>query len=168
MARPVLRITRQSPKKAVLKRPVFQQLVDCIAVAKEKVGMHSDRSGTPAVTKWVVSISPPDSAEAYVIVSPVLDGREVLDSGTEKIPAPPWAKDRHIVSDSSELSDFDAPWPEHRLCYDLDRLTAAKCVGIHQKELHGVRGYLLCYYDGTERFLTVGNMKLMGYGTELP
>ena len=47
------------------------------------------------------------------------------------------------------------PWPEHRIVFDSDAITAKKIVEISQETLAGVKGYKIIFADGTNRFMRV-------------
>jgi len=112
---------------------------------------------------WVISSSPPDSREAYVVAVPVYAEESlphVPPKKSEKPAEPLKTRER------SGEAPFLPPWPEHKIRYNLDRLTASGCTAVHPEERDGARGYCLTFSGGKDRFLTVANMRLMGYTTD--
>lgn len=110
---------------------------------------------------WVITSSPPDSRDAYVTASPVYE--------EEPMPhVPPKRSERSAEAPRTRRggASFLPPWPEHKIRYDLDRLTASGCTAVHPEARDGAKGYRLTFSGGKERFLTVANMRLMGYITD--
>jgi len=129
---------------------------------REKRGKEPSAGRLPV--DWVISSSPPDSKEAYVTAVPVYAEESPL-------PVPPAKPEKRSDKPAEALrtrersgeASFLPPWPEHRIRYDLDKLTASGCTAVHPEERDGAKGYRLTFSDGKDRFLTVANMRLMGY-----
>ncbi len=125
---------------------------------REKYRKEPSPGRTPV--DWMISSSPPDSKEAYVAAAPVY-------AEESRPPVPPKKSEKPAaalkVRERAEEASFLPPWPEHRIRYNLDRLTASGCMAVHPEERDGTKGYHLTFSGGKERFLTVTNMRLLGY-----
>lgn len=148
-----------------------------------KSSFTSEEGDTPrrAIVDWLFEHSPRDSKEAYIEATPVYDESE--DSISRELP--PVVADHDyserieeadfsehidesesIVTAPRELSEDILPWPEHGLIFDYAKLRATGCVDIQRQDVHGSKCYKLTYRNGSEKILTLANMKIMGYLVE--
>lgn len=151
--------------------------------AKIKSSFVSEERDTPrrTIVDWVFEHSPRDSKEAYIDASPVYDESE--DSIFRELPPAVEERDfserieetdfsehveesEPIVTVPRELSEDIEPWPEHGLIFNYSKLRATGCVAIQRQDVHGSKCYKLTYRNGSEKILTLSNMKIMGYLVE--
>ena len=73
---------------------------------------------------------------------------------TERTRPPRPARDKtKAIAASSAASEFAAPWPEHRIEFDLAAIRAKGFVRSEQKSLGGVNGYNFYKEDGAGQFI---------------
>lgn len=123
---------------------------------------------------WKIRSSPEDEDEAYLTAEPVYSGREAIHAAptAPELPVRPHVSAVPEAAYSVELDPAPAgaisePWPEHRIRFRMDKLGAIGCTGVARDELNGTRGYRLTLAGGATRYMTVNNMKMMGYAENI-
>ena len=121
----------------------------------------------------MIEHSPSDSKEAYVSATPIYDEEKERISAIVTPESTEFGKDsaeriedcEHttVTVSPTELSEDIEPWSEHRLVFDFSKLRSTGCVDIEKENVHGNKCYKLLYKNGSERILSLMNMKTMGY-----
>ena len=127
-----------------------------------------DADDTP--TDYTISRSPATEKEAYLTATPkpapAPTPAPVRPPAPTPTPVRPPVPTPKPAPSPVRTASSASPWPEHRIRFNMDKLRATGCVEIRQAELSGTRGYTLKYSSGSERFMTVSNMKMMGYAVD--
>ena len=68
---------------------------------------------------------------------------------------------------STTVDTTSEPWEEDsEYKFDMDKITANKFVGIKRATKGSAKCYVLEKADGTTRFMTIANLKLLGYAVK--
>lgn len=144
-------------------------------IEKIKSSFGSTKTDTPkrSIVDWKIEHSPSDSKEAYVSATPIYDEEKERTSAIVIPESTEFGRDsaeriedcEHttVTASPTELSEDIEPWSEHRLVFDFSKLRSTGCVDIEKENVHGNKCYKLLYKNGSERILSLTNMKTMGY-----
>lgn len=123
------------------------------------------------ITGWEITHSDSSSNEAYLIATPIYSSSSKMDhsitghSDTAKEDLPIsgglFKKDKK----DTKGSECDIPWPDHSIIFNMDNILKAGFTKITRSELNGVKGYKVITDTGNERFLTLANLKMLGFAT---
>ena len=125
------------------------------------------------IVDWTIEHSSSDCKEAYIEATPIYDKEKdsitdfelLKDIVSDEDSIKERRKDEHtvITTHVSELSEDITLWPEHEGKFDFDKLRSMECVDIKKENLNGNKCYKLLYKNGSERILSLANMKMIGY-----
>lgn len=158
-------------------KPKFKEKIMAI-MEKIKSSFKSSETVIPAkrIADWTIEHSPSDSKEAYVEATPVYeeasDRVSDIEESFDAIPEEDSVErieereEFPVIEIPMELSEDVVPWEDHFLSFDFEKLRSTGCVDIKKENVHGNKCYKLLYRNGSEKVLTLSNMKIMGYLVE--
>lgn len=157
----------------VTKHGFKEKLMSFMEKVKFVFGITASDASKRKIADWKIEHSPLESKEAYIKAIPIYD--EISDR-TLSVAIPEDSESEmkftgsieegersheHVIP--SELSEDIEPWAEHKSAFDFSRIRFTGCVDVIKVNVHGNKCYKLLYRNGSEKILTLANMKIMGY-----
>ena len=132
------------------KRPSAQEVLD---ILKTKRVLPVDESQGVKVEGGVPAPTPAASSSESV-------SRPASSTSSESVSRPAPAPARPVVP-----AGFCAPWAEHGITFNEDKIKANGYVACEQYENKGVKCYRFYKADGTKNTFTLNNLKLLGWSS---